>query len=212
MLGGVLPLKHLRVKCDKPVPCDTGLRTVVAKYKSSLQVQQVVGTREFHQQCWGLLWTLPSASDKVAFSRKQTLLEWTSFNGPKGEEAGVLSPGPSRIWTKDYMVRMLNWAIPCGHGIWIAFPNSSPQCGLESLFTHCNLFKCLPCTRLCGHEVGGGELDPCSQSVLGPREWDAHTPGGGESTPPLRNEEKNKALGWIIICLIFLTFFFFVCL
>lgn len=41
----------------------------------------------------------------------------------------------------------------------------------------------------------GGELDPCSQSVLRPPEWDAHPPGGGESTPPLRNEEKIKELG-----------------
>lgn len=166
-----------------------------------------MGTRESHQQYGGLPSTLPPASDKVAFSRKQTLWDWTSPNGPKGEAAGILSLGPSRIWTEDYMVRMLNWAIACGMASELHFPILPLSVAL-SLYLPTATF--LRAYRVPGSvdTKGGGGIGPLLSVSPGASSVGSHTPGGGESTPPLRNEEKVKELWWIITSLIFWTSIF----
>lgn len=90
----------------------------------------MVWTQESHQQYRGLYLILPPASDKAAFSRKQTLLDRTSLNEPE-EEAGILSGAFSDLDKRLKMVRMLNLAIPCGNEAWIPSPDSVPWCGLS---------------------------------------------------------------------------------
>ena len=91
------------------------------------------------------------------------------------------------------MVRRLNLAYACGNSVGIPIPPSSaPRHGLESLFTHCNIFKCLPWT------ASGGKMKPLLSVSSGVFKWDAHTPEIGEGTTLLRNEKKMKVL-WLII-------------
>lgn len=146
----------------------------------------MVWTQESQQQYWGLLLTLPPASDKAAFSRKQTLLDWTSLNEPEGEEAGILFWALLRSGQKTKWWECWIWQSRVGTASEFQFPIL--PLGVALNITHWT-FLSLPCTRLSELQVGV-RIKPLLSISL--EVTSVGSPGGGESTPPLRKEKKDK--------------------